>query len=372
MSQYKQNIKIVVTGTRGIPNIQGGVETHCEELFPRVAAHGYETIIIRRKSYAQDDLKEYKNVKLFDIPTPRKKSLEAIIHTLKAAIAARFKFHADILHVHAIGPALVTPFARLLGMKVVFTHHGHDYERNKWGAFAKFMLKFGERMGCRFANKVIVISETINRNIKERTHREDAYVIYNGVPKPTFIQETSYLTELGVQPKQYIFAMGRFVPEKNFHHLIQAFTSLKQNQYQLVLAGDADFEDDYSRKLKELARENHIILTGFIKGEKLQSLLTHSRLFVLPSSHEGLPIALLEAMSYNLPVIASNIPPNLNVELPVESYFPVGNPEALAAKIKDFLDTTTDRISYPMEKYNWDAITEQTIEVYQQCCSLKQ
>ena len=356
--------KIVVTGTRGIPNILGGVETHCEELFSRIAACGYDVTLIRRTSYVRGSLSEYKGVKLMDMQTPKKKSFEAIIHTLRAVWAAKFKLRADILHIHAIGPALLTPFARLLGLKVVFTHHGHDYDRDKWGKVAKIMLKLGERMGCRFANEVIVISEVINNNIKRLYNCNNAHLIYNGVPAPNFINDTSYLDELGVESKKYVFAMGRFVPEKNFHQLINAFSALNRHDCKLVLAGDTDHEDDYSLRLKQQAKENGVILTGFIKGEKLYSLLTHSRLFVLPSSHEGLPISLLEAMSYNLPVIVSDIPANLEVGLPARNYFKVGNEKELAQKLQENINTPFQKANYQMDKYQWDKIAEQTVEVY--------
>ena len=135
-------MKVVVTGTRGIPNILGGVETHCEELFPRMVQKDIDITIVRRKSYVHDSLAEYQGVKLVDITTPKKKSLEAVIHTFKAILKAR-SLHADIVHIHAIGPALLTPLARLLGMQVVFTHHGPDYDRDKWGVAAKTMLKLG-------------------------------------------------------------------------------------------------------------------------------------------------------------------------------------------------------------------------------------
>ena len=146
-------MKIVVVGTRGIPNIMGGVETHCEELFPRIAKKGFDVTLIRRKSYVKDSRSEYKDVKLIDIKTPKKKSFEAIIHTFRAIWKAK-TIGADIVHIHAIGPALLTPMARLLGMKVVFTHHGPDYDRNKWGTAAKTILKLGERMGTKYANEV--------------------------------------------------------------------------------------------------------------------------------------------------------------------------------------------------------------------------
>lgn len=357
-------MKVVVTGTRGIPNILGGVETHCEELFPRITQKGIDITVIRRKSYVHDSLTGYKGVDLIDIETPKKKSFEAIIHTFKAILKAK-SLHADIVHIHAIGPALLTPFARLLGMKVVFTHHGLDYDRDKWGKVAKFMLKAGERMGCMFANEVIVISEVINDILVRKYNRKDCHLIYNGVPTSDKVKDIDYLTELGIEPQRYVFAMGRFVPEKNFHHLIHAFTALKQQNYKLVLAGDTDFEDDYSRKLKSLAKESGVVLTGFIKGKKLHELLTHAHCFVLPSSHEGLPIALLEAMSYDLPVIVSDIPANLEVGLTYDCYFQTGNEVQLQGKLQNNLNQNFSPVHYSMDEYNWDKIAEQVVSVYE-------
>lgn len=356
-------MKIVVTGTRGIPNIMGGVETHCEELFPRIATKGYDVTVIRRKSYVKDLLTEYKGVKLIDIETPKKKSFEAIVHTFKAIIKAK-SLKGDIVHIHAIGPALLVPMARLLGMKVVFTHHGPDYDRDKWGKAAKFMLKLGERMGTMFANEVIVISNVINDILIKKYNRTDCHLIYNGVPEPNICDFPEYFQELGIEEGKYILGMCRFVPEKNLHHLVEAFTRIDSKGCKLVLAGDTDFEDNYSRNLKEKAKQHGVILTGFIKGKKLHSLLTHARCFVLPSSHEGLPIALLEAMSYHLPVIVSDIPANLEVNLSKEAYFKVGNIEELSQKLQKNVSMPLQLIDYDMSKYNWNNIAEQISEIY--------
>lgn len=163
---------------------------------------------------------------------------------------------------------------------------------------------------------------------------------------------------------KYIFAMCRFVPEKNLHHLIEAFSRTEHRECKLVIAGDSDFEDDYSASLKKYAREQGVVLPGFIKGRKLHALLSHARCFVLPSSHEGLPIALLEAMSYRLPVIVSDIPANLEVGLGQEFYFPLGDRRALARKLQENMDAPYRQIEYPMEKYDWNAIAERTASVY--------
>lgn len=358
-------MKIVVTGTRGIPNIMGGVETHCEELFPRIAARGFDVTVIRRSSYVRDDLTEWNGVKLVDIESPKKKSFEAIIHTFRAINEAK-RLGADILHVHAIGPALLVPYAKMLGMKVVFTHHGPDYDRDKWGAAAKTMLKLGERMGCMFADEVIVISDVIRDLIKRKYNRtQHVHLIYNGVSQPEICDFPEYFQELGLEKGKYILGMCRFVPEKNLHHLVEAFVKMKNNSgIKLVLAGDTDFEDDYSRSLKEMARKNGVVLTGFIKGRKLHSLLTNCRCYCLPSSHEGLPIALLEAMSYGVRVVVSDIPANKEVGLPDGDYFPVGDIDVLADRLRAVISEPLRHINYDMKKYDWEKIADQVAEVY--------
>lgn len=357
-------MKITVTGTRGIPDIMGGVETHCEELFPLIAQMGHEVTIIRRSNYVKDQRTEWKRVKLINVESPKKKSFEAIIHTFRAINKAK-KLGAELLHIHAIGPAMLTPYAKARGLKVVFTHHGPDYDRDKWGLLAKTMLKFGERMGCTFADRVIVISDVIRNLIAQKYGRtEGVHLIYNGVPHPNICDYPEYFQELGIEKGKYILGMCRFVPEKNLHHLIEAFTKINANGCKLVLAGDTDFEDDYSRKLKQMAREKGVVLTGFIKGKKLHSLLTNTRCFVLPSSHEGLPIALLEAMSYKLPVIVSDIPANLEVGLNADCYFPCGNVEELTTKLQQNVDTPYHAENYDMGKYDWEVIASQVHEVY--------
>ena len=234
-------MKIIVTGTRGIPNIMGGVETHCEELFPRIARMGHDVTVVRRKSYTKDSLQEWNGVHIIDIETPRKKAFEAIIHTFKAIYKAK-KEKADVVHIHAIGPALLVPFAKILGMKVVFTHHGPDYDRDKWSLAAKTMLKLGERMGCMFADRVVVISEVIRNLIAEKYNRtQGVHLIYNGVPKPNVCEYDEYFKEFGIEKGKYILGMCRFVPEKNLHHLIEAFTRIDTKGCKLVLAGETDF-----------------------------------------------------------------------------------------------------------------------------------
>lgn len=362
-------MKIFVTGTRGIPNIPGGVEKHCQELYPLIIKYGHEVILATRTPYVSQKEPSWQGVKLCHIFAPRKKSLEAIIHTFLAVLKARL-LNVDLIHIHAVGPGLMVPLARMLGLRVVVTNHGPDYDREKWGRVAKAMLRMGEYLGGKYANEVIVISSVIADNIEKRCGRK-SNLIYNGVPLPAASEDTSFLSMLSINPRKYVLAVARFVPEKGLHDLIAAFLEL-DGDYQLVIAGDADHETPYSASLKALAaKDDRIILTGYITGTPLHQIFTHARLFVLPSSHEGLPIALLEAMSYELPVLVSDIPANKEVNLESYRYFKCGDREALKSQMKVLLDMglpDEERTRYRQMlnmKYNWQNIAEQTVAVYE-------
>lgn len=359
-------MKIMVMGTRGIPHIPGGVETHCEHLYPRMIKGGANSItVICRSNYVVDkSLKEHHGIKLKNIYSPKSKSFEAIVHSTLAVLHAAVK-RPDVLHIHAIGPNLVAGLARLLGLKVVMTHHGPDYKRMKWNGIAKFFLKTGELMGVKFSKKVIVISQEIKDHIAATYGRNDCVLIPNGVDKPTINDNTDYIGSLGLVKGQYIFTLGRFVPEKGFDYMIRAYAkSVISKKYKLVIAGDADHESEYSLELKALARKNNVVLTGFIKGEKLQQLFSHAAVFIIPSFYEGLPIALLEAMSYRLPILSSNIPANTQVNLPAENYFEVGNETSLLSHLDNVSFTENQRIDYDMRRYDWNLIADETLDVY--------
>lgn len=377
-------MRIVVTGTRGIPGIQGGVETHCEELYPRIAALGHEVTVIRRSCYLTPRMREeakaarkagrpltYKGVRLIDVYAPRLKSIEAALHTFLAVLRAR-RLRPDVLHIHAIGPSLMVPLARLLGMKVVTTNHGPDYDRGKWGSLAKKVLRLGEKWGARRSNEVIVISQVIADILADKYSRRDTHLIFNGVPAPRRATASDYTESLGLESGKYALALGRFVPEKNFHLLVEAWrtSSLPARGIRLCIAGDADHEDDYSRSLKKQAADARAVLTGFIRGEQLRQVMSHSRLFILPSSHEGLPISLLEAMSYGLDTLVSDIPANRLAQLLPSDFFHLDMTDTHTdlARLRDALEAKTRQEpplrNYDLTPYNWDHIAQQTLGVY--------
>ena len=363
-------MRIFVTGTRGIPDIPGGVEKHCQELYPRIAAKGHEVFVATRSCYVARQRDHWRGVRLVHIYAPRKKSIEALLHTFLALLKSR-RFCPDVVHIHAIGPSLVTPLAKLMGLRVVITNHGPEYERQKWGRVAKIVLRVSERIGATWADEVIGVSAVVQNIIRKRCHRE-IHVVPNGVNLAERSEDTDYLDRIGVKPGRYVLSVARFVPEKGLHDLMWAYRQLKVMDH-LVIAGDADHESEYSRAVRQMAKQDdRIVLTGYITGDPLNQLYSHAGLFVLPSYHEGLPIVLLEAMSYEVPVLASDIPANKEVGLPDDRYFRCGDVTDLKEKISSLIGkrlTGSERDSIHTQlavKYNWDHIADQTIEVYKQ------
>ncbi len=374
-------MKIAVVGTRGFPGVQGGVENHCEKLYTNLSQLGCEVTVFTRKPYVSPDLTEYKGISLIAVDCPKNKFLEAIIHTFSSVIKAS-KLNSDILHIHAIGPSLFTPLARFRGIKVVVTNHGPDYKRKKWPIAAKIFLMFCEWVGVRSANEVISIADYIAEDIKKKYGR-DSYVIPNGVDIPPLIGTDEALKRYGLHKQKYILSIGRFVPEKGFYDLIEAFNNMQAVSYnsqmegwKLVIVGDADHEDEYSRNLKVKAKKNdNIVLTGFLRGEPLQELYTYAGLFVLPSYYEGLPIVLLEAMSYGLSCIASDIPANRNIALDRKRFFAAGDIHQISKRIEEFIgrpwteEGRENQRKFLIENYNWYDIANETLKVYKHVIS---
>ncbi|HDL64000.1 MAG TPA: glycosyltransferase family 1 protein, partial [Proteobacteria bacterium] len=364
-----KKIKIFVLGLRGFPNVPGGVEKHCEELYTRLVKLGCEVTVITRAPYIPRARRysEWRGVKFIHLSARRNKHLETIIHTFWGTIVAA-RHRPDIIHLHAIGPSIFSPLAKILGMKVVVTNHGPDYLRQKWGKPARFILSLGEMMGTRFADRVIVISTGIKEMLEKKYGRRDLRLIPNGVVIPEQILPGKILERFGLQPGKYVLSACRFVPEKGLLDLIAAYQLLKKPEYKLVLAGGADHENETSRDIQAAAlRDTRIILPGYLTGLPLAELFSSAGLFVLPSYHEGLPIALLEAMSYRLPVLVSDIAPNREVPLPEERYFPAGDIDSLSRKLSELFQEGISRKEMEAQqallvrKYDWEQIARRTM-----------
>ncbi len=369
-------MRVVILGTRGFPNVQGGVEKHCENLAVNLVRLGCEVIVFTREPYVDPTITEYQGVKLVALPALRHKSLEAFLHSFLGVFAAR-RFRPDVLHIQAIGPGLFVPLARALGMKVVLTTHGSNYKHLKWGRFARLVLRLGEFLGVKFSNQVIAISPMIAEEIRAK-YKKNAEIIPNGVSIPGIIKTEEVIGRYSLEKGKYILGVGRFVPEKGFHDLLEAFSQLSSSDkdfldsgWKLVIAGDADHEDKYSAELRDKASKNkRVVLTGYLKDKPLQELYAYAGLFVLPSYYEGLPIALLEATSYGLSCLASDIPANRYLELGEDRLYRAGDVQTMAGKIKELVkcpltpEEKEKTLRILREEYDWQKVAGKTLEVY--------
>ncbi|GEP10510.1 glycosyltransferase family 4 protein [Methylobacterium gnaphalii] len=364
-------LKVMMLGLRGLPRLQGGVERHVEELASRLARAGCSVEILARQPYVErKGPHRWSGLLVMPLPAPRVRSLEAVVHTFVGVIHAARR-GPDILHIHAVGPSLLVPVARALGLRVVVTHHGFDYDRAKWGRVAKTALRLGEWAGMRFADRRIAVSHAIAGTMTER-YGVPVATVPNGVTPQARPTSTGALERFGLTPGRYVVIVSRLVPEKRHFDLIEAFAQGAPEGWQLAIVGAADHEDTYSRLVLSAAEATPgVVATGFQSGLALRELRAHAGLFVLPSSHEGLPIALLEALADGLPVIASDIPANREVGLPEECYVPVGDIPALAAAIARSCarplteaerDAARARVSHA---YDWDTIAGEIRRIYE-------
>jgi len=359
----------MVLGVRGMPNVSGGIETHAEHLYWRLAALGCQVEVIVRTPFVSKNQKSFGPIRLRRIWAPRRAGAEALVHSILGVFYAGFA-RPDILHIHAVGPAIVTPIARLLGLRVVVTHHGPDYDRDKWGYFARWVLRTGERFGMRYSQKRIVISKVIQTLVESRYAR-DSILIPNGVSVAQPRVETDHVERFGLERGRYFLQVSRIVPEKRQLDLIRAFMLAKPPGWKLALVGGLD-GTTYSNEVEAAAKTSDVILTGFLNGQPLEQLYSHAGVFVLPSSHEGLAIAILEALSYGLPVLASDIAANLEIGLDPSSYFPVTDVARLAeclaesSRVTETQQVRLARRCWVQSHYNWDSIAERTMDVYRQ------
>ena len=372
-------MKIAMIGHKRIPSREGGVEIVVEELSTRMVQLGNEvTCYNRRGKHVLDKnekikkLKEYKGIKIKEVLTIDKKGLAAMTSSFFGTFKILFS-NAEIVHYHAEGPCAMIPIIKLFSRKkVIATIHGLDWQRAKWkNGFASKYIKFGEKMAAKYADEIIVLSENVKKYFKE-TYNRDTNFIPNGVSKPE-IKEAKIINEkYGLIKNDYILFLGRIVPEKGIHYLIDAFNKIKTNK-KLVIAGGASDTNEYYSELKEKSENNkNIIFTGFIQGQELEELYSNAYIYVLPSDLEGMPLSLLEAMSYGNCCLTSDIEECATVIKDNGLTFKKSNIEDLKNKLQKLLDKEdivikykTNAQDYILNKYNWDDVVIKTLKIYE-------
>ncbi len=374
--------KIAMIGHKRIPGREGGVEIVVAELAKRMVDKGLFIEVYNRhasrnanKRYKTLVGKNYEGIRIITVPTSQSKSLNAIVYSYLATIRALFGKY-DVIHYHAEGPCITLPIAKFFGKRTVATIHGLDWQRSKWGNFATRMLKYGEKCAAKYADEVIVLSANVKDYFKETYGRETIF-IPNAVDTPATLQADMITQKWGLHKDDYILFLARIVPEKGAHYLIDAYTHLYEANLdlphkKLVIAGGNSHSASYFDELKKQAAGNDtIIFTDFVDGDLLKEIYSNAYAFVLPSDIEGMAMSLLEAMSYGLCCLVSNIKENTEVVEDHALTFEKGNVADLEDKLKLLIGNESVRnklaggaSEFITGKYNWDDVTDRTIEVY--------
>lgn len=373
---FDPSMKIAVIGSKGLPPKQGGIEHHCAEIYPRMVTKGHLVDLFARSSYtglSWRDPYDFNGVRIVSFPGSGLRGVDALVSSaLSAATASLLKY--DIIHFHALGPSLWTLLPKLsTTAKIVVTVHGLDWQRDKWGKFSSNLIRLGEIAAVRFAHHIVVVSEELQNYFWETYGRETTYIGNAPASYTKFDSSFSYGTSLGLEQNQYVLFLGRLVPEKCPDLLIQAFQKLEQTAgFKLVLVGGSDNSAFTANLLKLATGRTDIIFTGELRGKRLAEIVRNAGLFVLPSCLEGLPLALLEAMRENIPVLASDIPIHRVL---------IGHDRGLTFCTND-LDACTSQMDWSLRHlpeltamaknaqayvdayHNWDWITTDYLNIY--------
>ena len=374
-------MKIAMLGHKRIPSREGGVEIVVENHATSMAKLGHKVTVYNRRGYHVAGIdngndftdKEflYKGTRIISIPTFPQKALNAIVYSALASIRAVWK-KFDVIHFHAVGPCALIWLPKLFGVRTVATIHGLDWQRAKWGKFASLFLKFGEKCAAKYADEIIVLSKNMQEYFKQTYARETVY-IPNGVQicenrKADIIKE-----KYGLEKDSYFLFLARVVPEKGLHYLMDAFEKLDTDK-KLVIAGGCSHSEEYFSQIQaRAAKMDNVIMTGFVQGRELEELFSNCICYVLPSEVEGMPISLLEAMSYGCRCIVSDIPENTEVVQDFAIKFnksdAVDLQEKMEALLKDYQNTErwdANQIKeYIRRKYNWEDVAKETLKVYE-------
>lgn len=380
----RERFRIAMIGHKRIPSREGGIEIVVEEISVRLAAMGHRVDAYNRyghhvsgKKYEQEygwkGRKFYKGVRVYIIPTFKTSSLNAIVYSFFATVRALFGRY-DVLHYHAEGPCAMLWLPKLFRRKIVVTIHGLDWQRAKWGNLASFVIRFGEKMAAKYADEVIVLSENVQKYFAD-TYGRRVTCIPNGITRPV-LRDAQMITEkYGLTKGSYLLFLGRIVPEKGLHYLIEAFAGIETDK-KLVIAGGSSQAVEYMDRIHRMTgQDDRIIMTDFVQGQMLEELYSNAYAFVLPSDVEGMALSLLEAMSYGCCCLVSDICENTEVVEDKALIFRKGNVKDLRRQLVYILEHPETVRLYAEQsadficgKYNWDEVVDETVVLYHECC----
>lgn len=376
-SKHKEKLNIAMFGQKRIPSREGGVEIVVEELCTRMVALGHNVTCYNRgghhvsgSEYDSKRLKEYKGIKLKTVPTIEKKGLAAVSSSFFAALCCAFGKY-DVVHIHAEGPAFFAWLPKLFHKRVIVTVHGIDWQREKWksGFGSKFIHK-GEKNAVKYADEIIVLSKGV-QDYFEKIYGRKTVFIPNGVSNHIERKPQIIKNKFGLDKDEYILFLGRLVPEKGIKYLIEAFKQV-DTEKKLVIAGGSSDTSEFENEMKEIAKEDkRILFTGFVQGQELEELYSNAYVYALPSDLEGMPLSLLEAMSYGNCCLVSDIPECAEVVEDKALIFKKADVKDLQSKLQDACDHSEkvdahkkQAADFICSKYNWDEIVQATLKLY--------
>lgn len=387
-------MRIAMIGHKQMEGCEGGIEKTVRELSARLAAAGHEVTVYDRgvlfagkrqkdrrsgdkapaaEKQAQTELNMSANaagtagkkgsVRVRRVPT-LPGAAEVPLYSLLACLKAAFS-RADVVMIHASGPCVMIPAAKLTGKKVIAYIHGLDSHSSKWGRFAKWYLARGERRAAKSADALLLLSEHIRDHFRTMYGRS-GIPVQNGVSVlPDCADGASVLQKYGLAPGSYVLWVGRISREKGLHTLL---TARKDSglQEKLVLAGQIDPEDRYYGELNALAGDDEsVVFAGYQTLRELGVLYRNAKFFVFPSEQEGMPHALLEALSCGTPCLLSDIPENRAVAGAHALYFKTNDKADLGEKLQAMTDDPALRRGIAMgaaedtlKRFSWDRAAE--------------
>lgn len=370
------NLKIAMLGQKRIPSREGGIEVVVEELATRMVAKGHSVTCYNRKGhnvagkeYDYEHMKSYKGVRLIEVLTINYKGLAAMSSSVVASLKAAFGKY-DVVHIHAEGPAFMCWIPKLFGKKVIVTVHGLDHQRAKWGKLASAYIMMGEKNAVRYADSIIVLSKGVQEYFKD-TYGRSTVFIPNGVNEPKLRDADKITEQWGLTPGSYVLYLGRIVPEKGERYLIEAFKKVKTDK-KLVVAGGSSDTEKFMNELKQLAcGDDRIIFTDFVQGRVKHELYSNSYIYTLPSDLEGMPLSLLEGMSYGNCCLTSDIAECSEVVEDKAVLFTKSDITDLAEKLQMLCDHPSiveeyrkNATEFILHKYGWDDVIKKTINIY--------
>lgn len=379
-------MKIAFIGHKRIPSREGGIEIVVDELATRMVDRGHQVIAYNRSGHnvagsefdgvanGRGKRFSYHGVNVVSVPTIEGKGLAALSSSFFATLQA-IKAKPDVIHYHAEGPCVMLRLAHWAGIRTVATIHGLDWQRAKWGKFASMYLKLGERTAARCADEVIVLSRGVQEYF-QRTYGRSTRLIPNGIEPVEPVAADLIAKKWGLAKGSYVLFLGRIVPEKGVHYLIDAFKRLDTGKRLVIAGGASDSAEYYESVRKAAGSDPRIVLAGFTQGAELAELYSNAYAYVLPSDLEGMPMSLLEALSYGNCCLTSDIPECADV-LKGENgvmhgvTFRQGDVDDLAARLRELLDHPDtvaafgkDAAAYVTGRYNWDKVVQATLKLY--------